>query len=200
MVTYQTDHAQKLIRWYGNDRIMFLSKRMPSAIAMYRFALQSTPLDHKYDFMLFVRMDVALKDFFKQVFRPDHDNIMVSFPCSNHRRQPPWWVGDMLGFIPRDLFHVQEKGFYFYHNVVRQLRKWNLSERLGVYVNSHHRANAALGWNPLYYLPARPWDKKIERKFMRNMKTKKDYPYEPKSVYDIETIDRNIVTTLSALN
>src|SRR5262245_49144623 len=83
VVTYRTKHDKKLRHWYGTDRILFLNKRMPTARAMYQFALRSAPLDDRYDFLLFFRMDIALKTYFQGVFRPHCHQLTVAFPSRN---------------------------------------------------------------------------------------------------------------------
>lgn len=195
VVTYHTPHDKQLKDWYRTEEMIFLDRPMPTAIDLYQFALRSAAVNDSYDFLLFLRTDIALKEYFKGVFRPHHDQVMVSFPSCNDDRQPWHWVGDMLGFIPRELFHLSEKGFYFYHNAYFQLRRWGLSHKLGVYVASHHRPHTGNGWNPLYYLPARPLNKKIDRPFMRDMLRQEDFPYDPAVLYDVESIDARIMTS-----
>jgi hypothetical protein len=199
LITYSTQYDEALRRWYRPSQAIFLQSPMRTPIDLYRFAIQSVDLNEDYDFLLFLRTDIALKEYFTSTFRPHHDKVMVSFPCCNGEGQSWWCVGDMLGFIPRSLFFLRESGFYFYHNVFFQLRDLGLAHRLDAYVNSHHRPQTGAGWNPLYYLPARPFNKKIDRPFMRDMQSQQDYQYDPKILYDVEAIDRRILTTPSNL-
>lgn len=193
LITYHTAYDEVLRRWYQPNEAVFLGTPMPSGIAFYRFVLQVISLCEVYDFVLLVRTDLALKEYFLSVFRPHATQVMVSFPCCNDARQPWWWVGDMLGFLPRELFFLRDRGFYFFHDAYLRLRRWGLSRHLGVYVHSHHRPQTGCGWNPLYYLPARPLNKRIDRPFMRDFVRQVDYPYDPQRVFDIEAIDRRIL-------
>ena len=112
-------------------------------------------LKTKYDFILFLRIDLFLKDYFIKNFDPRADLILYPSICflpydkvGKHPR-----VNDTMMFVPAKYFEyfpsieISHESWYYL------VSRTDLThEDLGTMVKTYHDSDSFKDWNPLYYI------------------------------------------------
>lgn len=118
-----------------------------------------------FDFVLFMRIDLFIKNYFLEIFNPQWDKIMwpsICFKpyhkCGIHPR-----VNDIMVFIPRKYYSYLNKLYYnptghdqwayFIHNTDLKY------DCLDTMINTFHDSDSEKDFNPLYYIVNRPESK-----------------------------------------
>ena len=113
----------------------------------------------KYDFILYVRIDLFLKEHFMETFNPSINMILfpticwrVLYKCESNPR-----INDTLLFVP--------KKYYTYINkIVICHEAWHLLMNqteltyndLDTMIHTYHDSDSFKDYNPLYYIVNRP--------------------------------------------
>ena len=119
----------------------------------------------KFDFVLFMRIDLFIKNYFLEIFNPQWDKIMwpsICFKpyhkCGIHPR-----VNDMMGFFPRKYYSYFK---YLYYNPTGHdqwayfVNNTDLNyDCLDTMINTFHDSDSEKDFNPLYYIVNRPESK-----------------------------------------
>lgn len=163
LTSYTTKFDNELKDIYKDTLIdaEFLGERIGYANLITRTLTRVKPED--YDFILFLRNDIFLKERFLELFNPRWNTIR--FPCiswitrSIHNGHPR--VNDSFLFIPRKYYSYLKYssnfpffGHYLWANFVD---KTNLTYKdLDMMIETYHDADSAKDFNPLYYIVNRP--------------------------------------------
>lgn len=145
-----------------------------------------------YDFVLYFRVDMFLKDKFLEIFDPSWKTIHFicicwsfwNFCLGNPR------VNDTMLFLPQKYFNCLLKISVWHDSWTMFLRKCNLTnDDLDVMVNTYHDSDSEKDFNPYYRFVNRPehtkWhsegeifvkpEKGVVENFMNFIKTRKQY-------------------------
>ena len=114
---------------------------------------------NNYDFILFMRIDLFLKDKFFEIFNPYSDKILFpsvcfkpAHKCGEHPR-----VNDMMMFVPRKYFNFIKKFWLTHESWFHLIESLKLSyEDLGMMLDTYHDSDSAKDFNPIYYIVNRP--------------------------------------------
>ena len=119
---------------------------------------------NQYDFILFMRIDIFLKEYFiiNNVFNPYADkifflNITYVHDCVALQKYPR--VSDVLIFIPKKYYSIFLNNYVnYWHDTWYHLREQNLvsNDDIDVMVNTFHDSNTKKDYNPFYYIVNRP--------------------------------------------
>jgi hypothetical protein len=109
----------------------------------------------QYDFVLYLRIDLFLKDKFTEVFDPTSQMILFPTICwkkdSKFRGKPR--VNDMLLFIPKK-YYSNIKNIVISHDTWYLLTKNTQlkNEDLDTMIHTYHDSDSGKDFNPLYYI------------------------------------------------
>jgi len=123
--------------------------------SLFHESIKSVNNIQQYDFVLFIRIDLFLKDKFTEVFDPNIIRILFPTICwkqgSVVRGKPR--VNDMMLFIPKK-YYSYIKDIEVYHNAWAILvEKTDLKkEDLDAMIDTFHDSDSAKDFNPLYYI------------------------------------------------
>ena len=158
ITTYDTKYENEIKDKYSAYNLNYNSeKELIGGNKIFNKAIQNIK-NTNYDFILFMRMDIHLKDKFKEIFKI-YDKIMFPWqewslePCLENGEPR---VADSIIYVPSNYFNVLQ-GFSGYHDAWSDLKKkYNLkNEDMGFMLDTYHTTNSYDGWNPLYYLSGR---------------------------------------------
>lgn len=175
--SYETMFDNDLINVYKE----ILNKNMTFSSTFYKKMIGMNSLIHKYtsnvesyDFVLFMRADLFLKDKFLEIFDPTINKIL--FPSVCFEPYDKYWgdprVNDMMCFIPKKYFkHI--KHITLSHTTWYVLvRQYGFSyEDLDMMLKTYHDSDSAKDFNPIYYIVNRPECKKwhtVDKIFNKN--------------------------------
>jgi len=126
---------------------------------------------NKYDFILYMRIDIFLKDKFMEIFNPKSDKILFPSICWEIKCKigPHPRVNDMMMFIPKKYFKLIKKINLHHHSWHDLITKHNLKyEDLDMMLNTYHDSDSAKDYNPIYYIVNRPQNDKWNSKKIFN--------------------------------
>lgn len=158
ITTYDTKYENEIKDKYSAYNLNYNSeKELIGGNKIFNKAIKN--IKHtNYDFILFMRMDIHLKDKFKEIFKI-YDKIMFPWqewslePCLENGEPR---VADSIIYVPSTYYQVLQ-GFSGYHDAWSDIKqKYNLkNEDMGFMIDTYHTTNSYDGWNPLYYLSGR---------------------------------------------
>jgi hypothetical protein len=174
LVSYTTQFDDDLISVY-KDRLInsrFYDTTTPLGLnPLLRTAARETNL-RLYDFVLYLRVDLFLKDVFFDIFNPNWDCLRYPFllwkkDCIIGGKPKNT---DMLIFIPRRLFQFIPQ-LIIGHDSWLMLSMILDDSNIDFMIDTLHDSNSQNDWNPLYYIVNRP---QSEEWFSRGMLFKRD--------------------------
>jgi hypothetical protein len=159
--TYNTQYDTDLLKIY--EKYSIGHKLYPDVIGynnIFQNSINVIENKEQYDFILFIRIDLFLKDHFMDVFDPTIN--MILFPCITwrwdcHIRNEPEKnnprVVDTILFIPKK-YYSYIKTICIGHNSWDDLiRKTDLTyDDLDVMIKTYHDSDSNKDFNPLYYI------------------------------------------------
>lgn len=109
----------------------------------------------KYDFVLYIRIDLFLKQYFSEVFNPRTNMILFPTICwilchkvGSHPR-----VNDMLLFIPNKYYKYFDKIFIGHETWYHLMYKTDLDySNMDTIIHTYHDSDSCKDFNPLYYI------------------------------------------------
>ena len=112
-----------------------------------------------YDFVLYFRIDLFLKDFFSDIFNPKWKTIRYPCICWKHdsvyNGKPR--VNDMILYVPKKYFNIINKISICHESWFLLINELNLTDDdLDVMINTYHDSDSQKDLNPLYYIVNRP--------------------------------------------
>jgi hypothetical protein len=177
--TYSSRFDQSLRDWYSTKELQnvhfHFHQSPPIGYSnLFRHALGLVKADaahhsNNYQFVLFIRIDLYLKDFFAVAFRSAVRGQQIMFPTATWSIQPTvLWeaankhvprVVDTTLYIPASFLPVffERPSLVLSHSSWKLLRMANVSDTdLGFMIKSQHDSNSQNDWNPLYRMVDRP--------------------------------------------
>ena len=158
--TYSTPYTNDLLDIYKESLIGHrIYPELVGINNLFKDACKAIKNKNQYSFILYIRIDLYLKDMFFNVFNPRSNSIQ--FPCVC------WYKHSMINLYPRvnDLIIQIPRKYYIY------LRKLFIShdtwyifaksttltnKDFNVMINTYHDSDSAKDMNPLYYIVNRP--------------------------------------------
>lgn len=159
--SYNTQYNDNLLQIY--EKYLIGSTFYEDVIGLnnlFHNALNNIENIEKYDFVLFIRIDLFLKPYFTEIFNPNSNMILYPTICwykdsrtNNHPR-----VNDMIMFIPKKYFKYLNNINIGHHNSWSELiTNTDLTyDDLDTMINTYHDSDSAKDYNPLYYIVNRP--------------------------------------------
>jgi hypothetical protein len=159
LLTYTTKFDKDLINNYKDYLIKFeILKDLIGLNGLFHKSYSNIMLDD-YDFILYFRVDLFLKDYFFEIFNPNWNTINFAtilwlryqtcygYPSNN----------DMIIFIPRK-YYKYLNNFNITHCTWRDLIKTTdlTNNDLDTMINTFHDSDSQKDLNPLYYIVNRP--------------------------------------------
>jgi hypothetical protein len=190
------DYDSDLISWTNPTFINYLHQ-MPNEDALFEevIRLLSNMDLSSYSFILFIRPDFFLYDYFSQVFNPFETRIMFAHVDA--------WKGQWkyveelktfstpgvchnIIFIPPSAFNVLISGkFWKRHQSLESLENTEHFSNVGFYINTFHLANTAFEWNPLYAMVGRPSPRILLNRGKRyNISEMREETVDSDTIYD----------------
>ena len=120
---------------------------------------------NEFDFVLFMRIDLFLKDKFMEIFNPYSDNILFPSICwkigNSHMAGPHPRVNDMMLFTPKKYVRYVRNVIKIGHDTWSCLvDDTDLTyKNLDTMLNTFHDSDSAKDFNPIYYIVNRPQTK-----------------------------------------
>lgn len=173
--TYSTEFNNDIKSLYKECNVLFFDF-LPELIGytnLYKTAVNKV-LDKvgEYDFVLFIRIDLILKSFFKQIFNPysdkitfpfvlykKHDAYKISYKNSDKNRDDEYnsrpQVCDIIYYIPNKHINLIDK-YVLSHKICAQLLDEVSIDNIDCYVHTLHNSNTLDDWNPIYIIANRP--------------------------------------------
>ena len=111
----------------------------------------------EYDFILYMRIDIYLKDVFFDIFDPRWDKIMFPSICfkPRHKCGPHPRVNDTMMFIPKKYFSYLD--IKLGHDSWADLINRSLTyEDLDMMLTTFHDSDSQKDFNPIYFIVNRP--------------------------------------------
>jgi hypothetical protein len=149
---------------YDNDLLMIYNKYLlgyklyDNVIGLnnlFHNSINSIENIEKYDFILYIRIDLYLKEYFLNCFDPTINMILFPTICwiyasriGNHPR-----VNDTILFIPKKYYKYIEKIRICHDTWYELINTTNLTyDDLDVMINTYHDSDSFKDYNPLYYI------------------------------------------------
>jgi hypothetical protein len=165
IATYDTQYRDQLLGMYPN---LIGAQIYSNLVGIHKLFHDSlTKINKEYDFILYIRIDLFLKDYFIEIFDPTWStihftSIMTEAISYMHKGHPR--VNDMMFFIPKKYFeYLYLFGENGYPRNLDQHSQWQKFIEKGltykdmdVMIDMFHNPNSAGQENPLYYIVNRP--------------------------------------------
>jgi hypothetical protein len=154
--SYNTQYDNDLLTIYNKYLLGYkLYDNVIGLNNLFHNSINSIENIEKYDFILYIRIDLYLKQDFLNCFNPTINMILFPTICwkhasrtGNHPR-----VNDMILFIPKKYYKYIEK-ISMSHDIWYELiHTTNLTyDDLDVMINTYHDSDSFKDYNPLYYI------------------------------------------------
>ena len=153
--TYTTQYDNDLLNIYKNYLVGNKIYENPLGLTnLYKNCIDENNLDN-YNFILYFRIDLFLKDKFLEIFNPSWNTIKFATICwkkdSVYNNKPR--VNDMMLFIPKKFIIysnqiiIGHESWYFLVNNLK-INDYNID----VMINTYHDSDSSKDYNPLYYI------------------------------------------------
>jgi len=109
----------------------------------------------KYDFILYIRIDLFLKQPFVDIFNPLIDKILFPTICfiPHHKCGNDPRVNDMLLFIPKKYYKYIRNTVINHETWHNLIKNTDLTyEDIDTMINTYHDSDSCKDFNPLYYI------------------------------------------------
>jgi hypothetical protein len=160
LLTYVTEFDKDLKNIYSDYIIKYESlNNLIGLNGLFHRSYSNINLDD-YDFILYFRIDLFLKDYFFEVFDPNWKTIKFATILWGKNRScgiyPP--VNDMIIFIPKKYFvNLSDINLTLHCTWKYLILNTNLSnDDLDTMINTFHDSDSQKDFNPLYYIVNRP--------------------------------------------
>jgi hypothetical protein len=160
--TLSTSYDADILKWYGASikGVLFVPSgmNMGSVNGHFHGARRLVTDKAQYYVLMFVRIDLALKDMFLETVNPLAITALT-FPSVTwkvcHMVADCPRMNDMMMFIPAKYFAVLDKvvmGHNTWHDLVHLPRSGVTHADFQLLLNTLHDSDSAKDWNPLYYI------------------------------------------------
>jgi hypothetical protein len=156
--TYSTQYDTKLVNVYKHYKpcVRFIKGGLLGLDSLFHMCLDDI---EEYDYLIYIRLDLFLKDHFSEVFDPTWDTIRFPTICwkqdsviGKHPR-----VNDAMLFVPKKYF-IHLPYIHITHETWRLLVSEGhlTSNDLDTMINTYHDSDSEKDYNPLYRVVNRP--------------------------------------------
>lgn len=160
--SYTTQYDNDLLSIYNKYLLGHIFHANPIGLNNLFHSSLDKIKNYEYDFILFIRIDLFLKDYFMEVFNPKIDIILFPTICFipfNISHGDPR-VNDMLIFIPKKYYRYLryiEISHDSWHKIIKHT---NLCyDDMDTMINTYHDSDSNKDFNPLYYIVNREENK-----------------------------------------
>jgi hypothetical protein len=163
--TYDTPYTNELKEWYSTytdagifnfyDDLVGLTSLFHRSFSSIEEKLE------EYDFILYIRIDLILKEYFKRVFNPFDNQIKFTGVCFSryHAEYGSPRIVDMIMFYPKKYYDkhilsiipIGHETWWWIKN-----RSNNDLIEMDLYTKTLHDSDSFKDWNPLYKIANRP--------------------------------------------
>lgn len=150
--SYKTQYSKDLIKVY--KEYLVEENLYNNVLGMNNLIKKSRINKIEYDFILYMRVDIFLKEKFFKIFNPNWNKIL--FPsCGIIKSTPDGHprVNDMMMFLPKKYhFHLEkfDLSHYTWSSLINS-GKFTYND-LDMMINTFHNANTSKDNHPLYYI------------------------------------------------
>lgn len=154
--SYNTQYDNDLLSIYNKYLLGYnLYNDVIGLNTLFKNSINKIENIEKYDFILYIRIDLYLKQEFFNIFNPMINTILFPTICwkhDSHVGNNPR-VNDMLLFIPN-------KYYKYIKNIIIGHNTWNYLinntdltyDNLDTMINTYHDSDSLKDYNPLYYI------------------------------------------------
>lgn len=190
--TYKTKYEKDYESWYNlidTKFKYFSSTQVNNRSDLGKLAIHDVNID-LYDWILFIRPDLKLKNYFWEIFDPFCQELLYPY-----RLWILWHtldngfcnVNDTMLFIPKRLYHIlKQGGVQLYHDgLSNYINKYNLLySDFNFMIPTLHDSDSSKDYNPLYTMVSRP-----ENKYWYSY----GYEIHPQDKYKIHLTDKKYI-------
>jgi hypothetical protein len=119
----------------------------------------------KYDFVLFIRIDLFLKEHFKYIFNPSINMILFPTICfiPHHKHVDCPRVNDTMLFIPKKYFNYIKNISISHYAWYILINNTDLTcNDMDTMIHTYHDSDSFKDFNPLYFIVNRPENKRCD--------------------------------------
>lgn len=158
--TYTTQYDSKLLDIYKKYLIGYtIYDKLLGLQKLFRDTIQKVNLNYdlNYDFILYIRVDLFLKDYFTTIFNPYMKEISYPSICfiPHHKINEHPRVNDTMLFIPNKYFKYLNI-LSIYHDSWFKAMSYLTYHDLGTMLYTYHDSDSEKDYNPIYYIVNRP--------------------------------------------
>ena len=176
--TYHTQFTDELLKIY--DKYLINNKIYNDRIGLnnlFNNSLKEIKDINKYDFIMYIRIDLYLKPFFMDIFNPTINKILFPSICylPHHKAFDDPRVNDTMLFIPNKYYNYIKNIQLGHDTWYILIKDTNLKyDDLDVILNTYHDSDSEKDFNPIYYIVNRIENKTFHSKNYIFDKNKKD--------------------------
>jgi len=163
--SYNTQYNNDLIQWYTdykcNSQFIFNTDYIGISNLYKNSVLNSNVNINTYDYVVYIRVDIVLSEFFKNKFYFSEDKILFTSACFSfnnfhiHYNYPR--VVDMFMCIPKKYYSDQLfNNIEVYHSAWWWLKQFDQNIEIDFLTYTMHDSDSQKDWNPFYYIANRP--------------------------------------------
>jgi hypothetical protein len=156
IASYNTQYNNNLLSVYKKYLIGHIFYENVIGInTLFHNSFNNIENKENYDFILFIRIDLFLKQYFTDVFNPTINKILLPSICwyrdCRYNNIPR--VNSILVYVPKK-YYKYIKNISFYHDLwLKIINSTDLTvEDLDVMINTYHDSDSEKDYNPLYYI------------------------------------------------
>jgi hypothetical protein len=157
ITTYNTKYENEIKSKYSNLINYSTEKQLIGMNNIFNKSVSDIKdKSQNYNFILFIRIDLILKDEFRNYIKLDGNKILLcwqewtSNTCFSNNDPR---VGPGIMYFPKKYFYILHNGVGADHDIMGKLkREYGLkNEEFGFLTNTYHASHPLDDWNPLYY-------------------------------------------------
>ena len=159
--SYSTNFNYDLIKVYSNYLIVFdFYDNLIGVTNLIRNAINNIAKIENFDFILFMRIDLFLKNKFIEIFNPNWNKILFPSICykPHHKCGIHPRVNDMMLYFPKKYYKYIEFILYNNGNTGHNLWETFINQTdltykdLDTILHTYHDSDSEKDYNPIYYI------------------------------------------------
>lgn len=111
-----------------------------------------------YDYIMFIRPDLIIKDHFIKCFKPNDEKVVLTNPMGVYHKDHVPKVADLMICVPRAHFSILAHMNHLTHSMIHWLCVSHSFDydNIEFLDNSHYATNSQNYWNPFFLMANRP--------------------------------------------
>ena len=171
--SYKNYYESYITDFYKSNNLNVLNVDFLSDLkfidGLFRYSVNKIQDINIYDFILYIRTDIELKQYFKKIFNPTASKILfpsVCFSLNSYHIQNNLYprVSDTMVFLPKNIYSkINLNNFYIGHQSWEWLLKNGLKkddDLIGTFLSTLHDSDSHKDWNPIYRIVNRDEQKR----------------------------------------